>query len=82
MLRAYLHNLRAQIAVALSLLVLLCVGALSYSFYVTELHELDYQLLAVAGELRLTTRLLTHEAAQDSQTTILDNATPISTPWW
>lgn len=58
----WIYSVRGQIVAALLLLFSLAAAAIGYTLYEVDLRKHDYEILNLAGQLRVVSRGMTHQA--------------------
>ncbi|NWG87311.1 MAG: HD domain-containing protein [Hydrogenophilaceae bacterium] len=61
-LTAWLKTIRAQVGLALAALFLLLAGSVAYTLYELDLRKHDYEILNLAGQLRVTSHAMVNQA--------------------
>ncbi|MBI5936502.1 MAG: HD domain-containing protein [Betaproteobacteria bacterium] len=59
---AWTRTIRAQVGLALGVLFLLLTGSVAYTLYQLDLRKHDYEILNLAGQLRVTSHAMSNQA--------------------
>ena len=73
-LACWLRTIRFQVGLALGLLFLLLAGSVGFTLYELELRKHDYEILNLAGQLRVTSHAMTQQARNYLKDTPTDYA--------
>lgn len=69
---AWTRTIRAQVGLALGVLFLLLTGSVAYTLYQLDLRKHDYEILNLAGQLRVTSHAMSNQAQNYLQDTPTD----------